>query len=197
MALSESEEKIAYKRSGGDSTRAIAELTKMSIRLIDGVKADRTGATGPGNVNIFWAEIGTKLRQMLQNYYLRTHTLSQEEQTDFFRELLRRNGGRGWVDHPWETPDPDVIRESLIKLNIGSTGTQVDAYWHLLIIIDPDAVLRGRAKQKAMLARYGRQSWFAWEHREINEMNEAMEAIAELVEEENSGGSGGASLADK
>lgn len=82
--LSEAEEKLAYKRSGGESAKAIAELTKATIRVIDGVKADRTGASGPGNVNVFWAEIGTKLRQMLQNYYLKTHTLSAEEQQDFF-----------------------------------------------------------------------------------------------------------------
>jgi hypothetical protein len=82
--LSEAEEKIAYKRSNGDASRAIAELTKASIRLIDGAKVDRTGASGPGNVAIFWAEVGTKMRQMLQNYYLKTHTLTPEEQQDFF-----------------------------------------------------------------------------------------------------------------
>lgn len=82
--LSESEEKIAYKRSNGESSRAIVELAKASIRVIDAVKVDRTGASGPGNVNIFWADIGTKLRQMIQNYYLKTHTLSSEEQQDFF-----------------------------------------------------------------------------------------------------------------
>lgn len=82
--LSESEEKLAYKRSNGESARAVAELTKATIRVIDGVKADRTGAIGPGNVNAFWAEAGTKLRQMMQNYYLKTHTLSVEEQQDFF-----------------------------------------------------------------------------------------------------------------
>jgi len=82
--LSESEEKLAYKRSGGDSVRAITELTKASIRLVDGVAANRTGSIGPGSVGVFWAEIGTKLRQMLQNYYLKTHSLSPEEQQDFF-----------------------------------------------------------------------------------------------------------------
>jgi len=82
--LSEAEEKIAYKRSGGDPTRAITELAKCTIRVVNGVKADRTGASGPGNVNIFWAGLGTKLRQLIQNYYLKTHTLSSEEQQDFF-----------------------------------------------------------------------------------------------------------------
>jgi len=82
--LSEAEEKIAYKRSNGEATKAIAELTKASLRIVDGVKADRTGTSAPGSVGVFWAEIGTKLRQMLQNYYLKTHTLSSEEQQDFF-----------------------------------------------------------------------------------------------------------------
>lgn len=82
--VSEAEEKIAYKRSQGDQMKAMAELTKASIRVIDGVRVDRTGATGPGNVHMFWAQMGTKMRQMMQNYYLKTHTLSQEEQQDFF-----------------------------------------------------------------------------------------------------------------
>lgn len=82
--LSEAEEKAAYKRCAGDSTRALLELAKATIRVVDGVKADRTGAPGPGNVNAFWAELGVKLRQMIQNYYLKTHTLSPEEQQDFF-----------------------------------------------------------------------------------------------------------------
>jgi hypothetical protein len=82
--LSESEEKMAYKRSGGDSARVVMELAKATIRVIDGVKADRTGAMGIGSVNIFWAELGTKCRQMVTNYYLKSHTLSAEEQQDFF-----------------------------------------------------------------------------------------------------------------
>jgi hypothetical protein len=82
--LSVAEEKMAYKRSQGDSTQAVNELAKATIRLIDGHKADRTGTVCPGSVNIFWAEIGTKLRQMIQSYYLKTHQLSLEEQQDFF-----------------------------------------------------------------------------------------------------------------
>lgn len=82
--LSEAEEKNAYKRTAGEGHRSIAELTKASIRIIDGVKADRTGPMSVGSVNMFWAQMGVKCRQLMMNYYLKTHTLSPEEQQDFF-----------------------------------------------------------------------------------------------------------------
>lgn len=99
--------------------------------------------------------------------------------------MLRRHDGRGWVDHPWETPDPDEVEESLRKLNIGATGSWFDCSWHLLIEIDPDVQLRFRAKQKAYLARYGRQGWYTWENREVSELDEAYREIGAIVEEEN------------
>lgn len=86
--LSESEEKVAYKKAGGETQRAIAELAKATLRVIDGVKADRTGASGPGNVAILWAELGTGLRQIVMNYYLKTHTLSPEAQQLFFANFF-------------------------------------------------------------------------------------------------------------
>ena len=98
--------------------------------------------------------------------------------------MLRRHDGRGWVDHPWETPDPDEVEESLRKLNIGATGSWFDCSWHLLIEIDPDVQLRFRAKQKAYLARYGRQSMLQWENEPVTKLNRATRAIGDLVREE-------------
>lgn len=82
--LSASEEKAALKKAAGDQTKALDELAKATIRLIDGARADRTGGSGKGAVHIFWAELGTKCRQMITSYYVKTHTLNADERADFF-----------------------------------------------------------------------------------------------------------------
>ena len=102
--------------------------------------------------------------------------------------MLRRHNGQGWIEHPWETVDPDEVSDSLKILNTGSSGTWFDACWPLLVQIDPEAMLRARTQQKAYLARYGRQSWYAWEDREVADLEEAFSAIAEIVADENTGG---------
>lgn len=42
-----------------------------------------------------------------------------------------------------------------------------------------------RHRQKARLARYGRQDWCAWDNRPTTEMDAATIAIMKLVAEEN------------
>lgn len=54
-------------------------------------------------------------------------------------------------------------------------------YWHLLPILDPEDRMRWRAKQKIWLARYGRQSWFAFDEHSVDELDEAYEALVELL----------------
>jgi len=39
--------------------------------------------------------------------------------------------------------------------------------------------------------RYGKQDWFAWEHRETSELDEAARALSEIVEAENAAGGSG------
>ena len=70
-------------------------------------------------------------------------------------------------------------------MNVGATGTWVDAFWHLLVEFDPAHMLRERAKQKAYLARYGRQDWYAWEHRDVTDIDEAFREVCEIVRREN------------
>jgi hypothetical protein len=84
-AIGETEEKLAYSRSRGDQIRSIQELSKATIRVVDGFKADWSGvASKKGSVSEFWSAIGAKGRQMVRNYYVRTHTVSEEEALDFF-----------------------------------------------------------------------------------------------------------------
>lgn len=81
--LSDADEKLALKRTRGEPARGLSELSKQLIRAVDGCRADWTGQPGPGSVERFWDEIGSKCRQLIQNYYAKTHTLSNEEKYDF------------------------------------------------------------------------------------------------------------------
>jgi hypothetical protein len=82
--LSVADEKLASRKARGDSTRIIDELTQQMIRVVDGVRADWTGAKGPGSIELFWNEVGAKCRHQLKALYVRTHTMSPEENADFF-----------------------------------------------------------------------------------------------------------------
>jgi hypothetical protein len=82
--ITDAEEKLAIKATRGEAGRTLTEMSKMMIRAIDGHLAIRTGDLGPGNVDRFWDDIGGKCRQMITNYYMKTHALSKEEQADFY-----------------------------------------------------------------------------------------------------------------
>jgi hypothetical protein len=87
--INEVEERQAVQRARGDEYALSTELAKACIRAVDGVVADRTGATAhPGNVGILWRELGPKGRHLVRTYYTRTHTLSQEETADFFMNCM-------------------------------------------------------------------------------------------------------------
>jgi hypothetical protein len=85
--LSESDEKIALKRTRGEALRTLDELAKQTIRVVDGTKANWTG-TGPGSVDTFWNDIGAKCRQQLKNVYAKNHMFSAEEAVDFFTNCI-------------------------------------------------------------------------------------------------------------
>lgn len=82
--LTEAEEKAAIKKGGGEQNAIISELAKSTIRVIDGLKVDKTGVTSPANLNMFWSKLGPRCRPLIKNYYYKTHTLSKEDQQDFF-----------------------------------------------------------------------------------------------------------------
>lgn len=86
--LTAADEKLAISRARGDSMRVFSEMGKQMVRAIDGVKVDWSGKLGPGNVQTFWDEIGTKCRAQIQNYYAKMHTLSMEDQADFFASCI-------------------------------------------------------------------------------------------------------------
>ncbi len=82
--LGETDEKLAYARSRGDMVRSVTELSKQMIRMVDGYRTNWEGAGKPGDIASFWNEIGAKGRHMIRNYYVKTHTVSDEDALDFF-----------------------------------------------------------------------------------------------------------------
>lgn len=63
-------------------------------------------------------------------------------------------------------------------------GTLLAACWHLDVEIDLRDRRKTRVEQKALLARYGRIPWHAWDGRPVSEINEALTAIGEVVAKE-------------
>lgn len=86
--LRASEETRGVARARGDANRLFVELAKETIRSINGHKADWSGRPGPGNVQAWWENVGSKVRRIVQTYYMKTHQLSGEEIADFFSNCV-------------------------------------------------------------------------------------------------------------
>lgn len=86
--LTEADEKLALKRTRGEGIRAIDELAKQTVRVIDGLRTDWVALAGAGSMRAFWDEVGGKCRQQVKNVYAKRHTMSQEELTDFFTDCI-------------------------------------------------------------------------------------------------------------
>lgn len=74
-----------------------------------------------------------------------------------------------------------MVLDTLIAYRVMDEG--IHPFWHLIAKIDLRENLLLRNKQKAYLARYGRQDFFA--SRGIVELNSAVRAISEVVQQEN------------
>jgi hypothetical protein len=91
--LTVGDEKLALDRTMGKSSRALGELAQQSIRVIDGKRADWAGlwAKNPDTytpVLRFWDEIGAKCRQMIVNWYHKSHALDSKELAEFFLQCF-------------------------------------------------------------------------------------------------------------
>lgn len=83
--INETEERLAHTRARGDAMRSLTELAKATIRAVDGEKADWSGVgSKKGSVSAFWTDIGPKGRAVIRTWYVRTHTVTDEEALDFF-----------------------------------------------------------------------------------------------------------------
>lgn len=86
--LTDHEEGIALMRCKGSSERAINELAKQMLRVVDGHVVDWSGEDSPGNVDEWWNEIGAKCRQLLVRMYTQMHVLDEAERADFFENCI-------------------------------------------------------------------------------------------------------------
>lgn len=102
--------------------------------------------------------------------------------------MLRLQERGGWVDEPWETPDPDDVHDDLKVLMTAWTGGGVDSFWSQLLNLDPEELGKLRRHQMMALARYGRQSLLDWEDRETNELRSWYEELRLLMEAESTAG---------
>lgn len=92
---------------------------------------------------------------------------------------------RGWVEHPWDTPDPDAFEDSLKILSF-FTDSAADAIWQFLIFVDikPEEFRENREMKKAALARYLRQSLLQWDDIEVTEINDWYDRMKILLDNE-------------
>lgn len=86
--MSVGDEKIAASRSLGSQFRFNVELTKQMVRVVDGFLVNDDGSEGPGNLEVFWEQLGKRCRDVLSEVWVRTHRLSTEEQTSFFEHCI-------------------------------------------------------------------------------------------------------------
>lgn len=81
------DQKLAIGRSMQDPNRYTDELAKQMIRAIDGVVVDHSGLPGTGNVDIFWDQLGS-CRRLVMQIYNQLHSLSREQLTLFFESCI-------------------------------------------------------------------------------------------------------------
>jgi hypothetical protein len=87
-SLSVGDEKNALSRARGDVLRTLDEMSKQTVRAIDGQLVDWTGTNAEANLDVWWNEIGPRCRALLQRHYTQTHNLSSKEQDDFFENCI-------------------------------------------------------------------------------------------------------------
>lgn len=83
--LSVRDEKLARARCLGDTSRAVEESAKQMVRALNGEMV--TGAN-PIMIEEFWEDIGAKYRTLLNTWFLKAHSLEQEERLSFFSNCV-------------------------------------------------------------------------------------------------------------
>lgn len=83
-ALSVGDKKFAANRSMGDSIRFSDELVKSMIRSIDGRMVDMSDSS----LDVWWDEVGEKVRSLIQRTYNQLHNLKPEELDHFLEHCV-------------------------------------------------------------------------------------------------------------
>lgn len=79
-----------------------------------------------------------------------------------------------------ELDDPDFVED--VTFWTDSAG---DAIWQFRLQLDADKLLDARKRQKAALARYGKQPWTQWSNLDVDDLDEAYDGVVDLVRHEN------------
>jgi hypothetical protein len=100
-SLTEADEKLAYRRTRGESTMAMNELSKQMVRVLgfvrpgvngkeyaEGAMVDWTNSPGLGNIARFWDAIGARCRTQIKNAYAKLHTMEVGDVVDFFTKCV-------------------------------------------------------------------------------------------------------------
>lgn len=87
-SLSDGDEKLATDRCEGKAGRASSEYTKQMIRAVDGSVVTWMRPRGPGSIDEFWSEIGSKGRNLLMRTYSKLHLADDDEVRDFFEQCI-------------------------------------------------------------------------------------------------------------
>lgn len=82
------DQKLALGRSQGDNARAVDEMTKQMVRVVDGMRVDWSGAPGPANIDQWWDMIGAPNRNLLNRVFTQLHIPSPEQVSDFFESCI-------------------------------------------------------------------------------------------------------------
>jgi len=87
--LTDGEERVSLKRAAGAEAMLVAtELAKQTVRSVDGVRTNWGAPKGPGSIDQFWSEIGSRCRNMVIRWYSQNHMLNEVEQRDFFENCV-------------------------------------------------------------------------------------------------------------
>jgi hypothetical protein len=100
-SLTEADEKLAYRRTRGEATMALNELSKQMIRVVgfirvdsagkesaDGALTDWTNGPGVGGIMRFWDAIGARCKMQVKNAYAKLHTMEVPDIVDFFTNCV-------------------------------------------------------------------------------------------------------------
>jgi hypothetical protein len=83
------DQRVAIMRSDRDPNKMQDQMTKQTIRAVDGVLIDQSGEVlVTGNVDIWWDEIGPKCRNILDKLFMQLHFAQPAEAKDFFENCV-------------------------------------------------------------------------------------------------------------
>lgn len=86
--ISVGDKKLAAQRAMSDANRITEEMCMRFVRVVDGHVVDHSGAASPGNLDVWWNEVGEKVRAQIMRIFMRAHVLDAGAQRDFLENCI-------------------------------------------------------------------------------------------------------------